>query len=162
LLTDPFECLLRDDLPHFQRQCIELELTATARIGPRRPGESAEAYAFRNEAAMRSLVEQPAMKGLEGQNDRPSFGDEDEDASEDATPPSAEWVSTSREARHALATYCHTHSPAELQSFNKHVTVMYDLDPSRTIHEVRRMVDEFRPEWDPRNPVRPDLFRHKR
>jgi hypothetical protein len=60
-------------------------------------------------------------------------------------------------ARSSLATYCHTHGPIHLEAFNRYVAVMNDLDPSETIREVRRMVDEVRPEWDPSKPVQPDL-----
>jgi len=57
LLSDPFECLVHDDLLDRQRDAIELELTAAARTGPRNPDEASPAYAARLESTMRQLVE---------------------------------------------------------------------------------------------------------
>jgi hypothetical protein len=153
---------VRDDLLPRQRQLIELELTATARTGPPRPGEGDEAYSQRTRETLRHLIEREFMggagEGAEDEADRPS---DDEDEPENALP-SAEWLSAWRVARDSLATYCHTRSSSHLETFNRHVAVMHELDGSRTIEEVRRMVDEIRPEWDPSEPVQPDLLRSKR
>ncbi len=73
--------------------------------------------------------------------------------------PSKAWLSAWVKAREALAIYCHTEDPAHLGAFNKHVKVMHDLDASQTLEDVRRMVDEIRPEWDPTNPVRPEILK---
>ena len=58
LLSDPFECLSRDDLPERQRQAIELELSAVAQTGPQRPGEPRESYSRRVRETMQRLADQ--------------------------------------------------------------------------------------------------------
>jgi len=157
LLDDPFECLLHNELPDRQRHAIELELTATARTGPRKRGESAEGYARRRDEVLWDVVASgSAAEAFEHEGEDLLDGDEDELAK--GEPVSAQWLSAWRSARSSLATYCHTRNRMHLEEFNKHVNNMHNLDASATTREVRRMVVEIRPEWDPSSPVQPDLF----